>query len=261
CRLVEKGIIDLDKPLYQYLPFEEIAHDKRYALITARHVLCHQTGFPNWRHENPNGKIDIKFTPGTSFGYSGEGYEYLKRIVAHITQKDIGKVLEDEVINPLELKNIYFAKNEYLAKVVAHGHFDNLPTRATLPDSPGMAWSMHTEANAFSGFILALMNRKGLNAETYDEMFKFQTTVPLDENEKKQGKEIYFGLGLTLENTPYGLVIEHGGNNGDFKCQFKMFKDLNMGYVIFTNSNTGGQIAYDAITEFLITGKKRRTSN
>jgi CubicO group peptidase (beta-lactamase class C family) len=47
-RLAERGVIDLDKPLYQYLPFEAIAHDDRYKLITARHVLSHRTGFPNW---------------------------------------------------------------------------------------------------------------------------------------------------------------------------------------------------------------------
>ncbi len=257
CRLAEKGIIYLDKPLYQYLPFKEIAYDERYKLITARHVLCHQTGFPNWRYENPDGKMDIKFTPGTGFGYSGEGYEYLKRIVAHITKKVIDEVLKEEVLNPLGLKNFYFDKNDYLAKVVANGHFDDLPTRAELPESPNMAASMYTEAKAFTTFMLALLNRKGLSKEMYDEMFKFQSTVPLDENEKKQGREIYFGLGIELEKTPFGLVFEHGGNNGDFKCQFKMFKDLNMGYVIFTNSNTGGQLAYNALSEFLITGKKK----
>jgi hypothetical protein len=79
----------------------------------------------------------------------------------------------------------------------------------------------------------------------------------MDENEKKQGIERHFGLGIGMEKTPYGLVFEHGGNNGDFKCQFKMFRDLNMGFVIFTNSNTGGNLAYNAMTEILITGKKK----
>ncbi|MCG8305897.1 MAG: serine hydrolase [Cytophagales bacterium] len=258
CRLMEKGIIDLDKPLYQYLPFEEIAHDERYRLITARHVLCHQTGFPNWRSNNEDGKMNIKFTPGTDYGYSGEGFEYLKRVVAHITQKDIGDVLEEEVLNPLSLRNTYFEKNEYLAKVVAHGHYDNLPTRATLPGSPGMAWSMHTEAKAFTAFILGLANRKGLKPETYDEMFKIQTIIPSEEGEEKPGWEQYFGLGIGLEKTPYGLAFGHSGNNGDFKCQFKMFTDLNMGFAVFINSNTGGELAYTALQEFLITGKEEK---
>ncbi len=261
CRLIEKGIIELDKPLYQYLEFEDIAHDERYKLITARHVLCHQTGFPNWRYENPDGKLDIKFTPGTDFMYSGEGYGYLKRVIEHITQKEINEVIEQEVFVPLNLKNIYFSENDHLASVVSNGHLDNLPTRARLPRTPVVASSMHTEAKSFTKFILALNSRLGLNTEMYDEMFKIQTVVPLDEKEKEQGLEIFFGLGLTLENTPHGFVYEHGGNNWDFKCQFKMFKDINMGYVIFTNSNTGGKLAYDAITQFLITGKQTQYIN
>jgi CubicO group peptidase (beta-lactamase class C family) len=257
-RLAERGIIDLDKPLYQYLPFEEIAYDERYKLITARHVLCHQTGFPNWAYMNKAGKLDLKFTPGTSFGYSGEGYEYLKRVVAHITNKDIGTVLEEEVLRPLGLKSTYFAKSDYLARVVSHGHYDNLPNRADLPESPGMAWSMHTEANSFTTFVLALLNRKGMKPETYDEMFKVQTVVPLDEDDKKQGVESFFGLGIALKKTPFGSAFGHSGNNGDFKCQFILYKDLNLGFVIFTNSNTGGMLAYDPITEFLITGKQKK---
>jgi len=253
-RLAEKGIIDLDKPLYQYLPFEEIAYDDRYKLITARHVLCHQTGFPNWAYMNKDNKIDIKFMPGTSFGYSGEGYEYLKRVVEHITNKNIDAVLQEEVINPLGLKNTYFSKNDYLAKVVSNGHLDNLPTRADLPEKAGMAGGMHTEAVSFTNFVLALRNRKGLKPETYDEMFKIQTIVPPDED-SKEGYENYFGLGIALQKTPFGSVFGHGGNNGDFQCQFMMFKDLDMGYVIFTNSNTGGMLAYDPIMEFLVTGK------
>ena len=83
-RLAEKGILDLDKPLFTYLPYPDIAHDKRYKLITARMVLSHTTGFPNWRFFNKDGKLDIKFTPGTQFQYSGEGYEYLANVIAHL---------------------------------------------------------------------------------------------------------------------------------------------------------------------------------
>jgi CubicO group peptidase (beta-lactamase class C family) len=255
-RLVEKGIIDLDKPLYQYLPFEEIASDDRYKLMTARHVLSHQTGLQNWGY--PEGKDKLKFTPGTGYGYSGEGFEYLKRVVVKITGKDIETVLKEEVLQPLGLENIFFTKNEYLASVVANGHFEHFPTRSSLPDQPGMAWSMYTEAHSFSKYVLALMNHTGLKPETYNEMFRFQVTVPLDEEDKKLGLDLHFGLGIAMENTPFGNVFEHGGNNGDFQCQFMMFRDQNMGFVIFTNSDSGGKLAYMDIKKFLITGKGTR---
>lgn len=48
-KLSEKGIIDLDRPLHYYLPDEEMEKDQRYKNVSARMVLSHKTGFPNWR--------------------------------------------------------------------------------------------------------------------------------------------------------------------------------------------------------------------
>src|SRR4051812_15297275 len=56
-QLVDKKLIDLDKPLYTYLPkplpdydgYHDLAGDERWKLLTARHCLSHTTGFPNWR--------------------------------------------------------------------------------------------------------------------------------------------------------------------------------------------------------------------
>ncbi len=253
-RLVERGEIDLDKPLYEYLPFEDIAHDERYKLITARHVLTHKTGFPNWAWMNEDGKLDIKFTPGTNYNYSGEGFEYLKRVVAHITKKDINVLLKEEALTPLGLEHTYFEKNDYLKKVVANGHFDNMATRTQLPDRAGMAWSMHTEAKIFTNFLLGLSTKKGLKPETYKQMFNIETEIPKDKGENRPGWEEYFGLSIHMEKTPFGNTFGHGGNNGDFKCLARMYQDLNMGFVVFTNSDKGDQL-YNALIEFLITGK------
>src|SRR5204862_185296 len=134
--------------------FEDLAHDDRYKLITARHVLSHQTGFPNWANRNEKGQFNLLFTPGTKFGYSGEAFEYLKRVVEYITKKDIGVILEEELINPLNLKNVYFEKNDYLLKVAANGHIDNTPKNLRLIDSPKVAYGMYTEAKSFAAFIL-----------------------------------------------------------------------------------------------------------
>jgi len=52
-RMVDKGLLSLDTPLYKYLLYPDIAQDERYKFITARMVLCHTSGFPNWRCWNP----------------------------------------------------------------------------------------------------------------------------------------------------------------------------------------------------------------
>src|SRR4029079_2261464 len=60
-KLVDQAVIDLDRPLSQYLPsLYAPAEDPRLSLITARHVLTHTTGLQNW----PDGALKTHFTPG-----------------------------------------------------------------------------------------------------------------------------------------------------------------------------------------------------
>lgn len=249
-RLAERGVIDLDRPLHTYLPFDEIADDDRSKLMTARHVLSHQTGLPNWR----SGKLEMLSAPGTGFGYSGEGFQYLQRVVEHVTGRDMADILEEEVLQPLRLENTYFAKSDRLFGLVAHGHDDHYPHKVSLPNKTGAAWSMHTEAKSFSRFAEALMAREGLKPATYADMLKRHTVTDKYETVGGDDWKSYFGLGIHMEDTPFGLAIGHGGNNGDFKCEMKLYTDLGVGFILFTNGNTGDQLAGAALEQFLITG-------
>lgn len=75
-QLVQEGHLDLDVPLATYVPDRWIADDAQFLRITARHVLSHRTGLPNWRsQEDP---LRVAFEPGLRFQYSGEGYSYLQ---------------------------------------------------------------------------------------------------------------------------------------------------------------------------------------
>jgi hypothetical protein len=78
-KLVDQGKLGLDVPLTTYLPKPYIPGDQRLAKITARIVLSHRTGFPNWRDGD---SLPLYFTPGERFSYSGEGYIYLQRVRA-----------------------------------------------------------------------------------------------------------------------------------------------------------------------------------
>lgn len=63
-KLVDAGKFDLDKPLNEYLPGNyDVGDDPRLSQITARRVLTHTTGFPNWR----NKELKIYLAPGTLF--------------------------------------------------------------------------------------------------------------------------------------------------------------------------------------------------
>jgi CubicO group peptidase (beta-lactamase class C family) len=46
-KLVEAGQWDLDEPLSDYWVDPDVANDSLHTRLTTRHVLAHQTGFPN----------------------------------------------------------------------------------------------------------------------------------------------------------------------------------------------------------------------
>ncbi len=255
-RLAERGLINLDKPLYEYLPYKDIESDERYKLITARHVLTHRTGFPNWRWMNPDGKLNIKFTPGTAFNYSGEGFEYLKLVIEKITGKKVEQVLQEEVIEPIGLYHTWFSINDSLQRMKSIGHFDKLPNKKDLPETPGMAYSMHTEAKIFTRFAIYLLEQKGLKAATYDTILSKHSEYDFTGWSQKPKVPTYMGMSLEIRETPFGKTFGHGGNNGDFKCKFEVYKDLKMGYVIFTNSNTSDALL-ENMRRFLVEGKDK----
>lgn len=249
-RLAERGVIDLDKPLYEYLPYKDIDYDPRYKLITGRHVLTHRTGFPNWR----DGKLVINFTPGTQYSYSGEGMQYLQAVIEKITGKGIEQVLKEEVLGPLGMHHTFFSNNDRLMKLVSTGHFNNIPSSDDPTSVPGMAYSMHTEAQEFTKFMLQLLEQKGLSASTYKNMLSEHSQYNYEGGEEKPKYKEYMGESLAVRDSPFGLVFGHGGNNGDFRCQFEVYKESKMGFAIFTNSSTAYPLL-DKMKFFLVEGK------
>ncbi len=244
-KMVDDGVLALDTPLFTYLEYPDIAYDERYKSITARMVLSHTSGFPNWRfldengNYNPDGKLTIQFEPGTKFQYSGEGYEYLANVIAHLKGVDkngLQDLIHTIIFEPLAIKNTSFVWNDYIEKHRADGHLNGKPNKgysssAKDPNFKASA-SLQTEAKAYSNFLLALMNDKILSEKSHQELLKIQSTYPASE----RSKGIKYGLGIAREASENGINYFHGGDNLSNTSFYMFNKEKKVGYVFFTNS-------------------------
>lgn len=104
-RLAEAGELDLDEPLAAYWVDPDIAGDPRLPLLTARTVLSHTTGFPNWRFFRKDGKLAFERAPGEAYGYSGEGYEYLARAISNKLQRPFPLLVQEQVFIPAGMQH------------------------------------------------------------------------------------------------------------------------------------------------------------
>jgi len=243
-KLIQQGKLSLDTPLYRYYPYNDISYDDRYKLITARMVLDHTTGFPNWRDGR---ELTIGSDPGTNYGYSGEGYVYLGFVVSHLIHKPIEDITNQEVFRPLGIRNSYLIENKYVLDHLADGKKDNKEWGRNGPwQGPNVASSLRTEAKEYAKFVIELMRENRSSGTVFQQMSAPQ--MKIDSNK-------WVCLGIFMEQTPYGIAYSHGGNNNNrYNSNFKFYKDHDLGYVFFMNCHQE-QTLTKRLDKFLKTAK------
>jgi CubicO group peptidase (beta-lactamase class C family) len=118
-RLAESRTLDLDRPLYDYLPLPE-ADNPRMRRVTGRHVLSHTSGLPNWRKEP--GPLEPATEPGSVYAYSGEGFFYLQRVVEKVTGRPVAQLMDEEVFRPLGMRDSSYVWNPAFDRRMAVGY-------------------------------------------------------------------------------------------------------------------------------------------
>ncbi len=270
-KLVDKEIIDLDKPLQEYLDkplpnytFEEsnvgyqnLKNDSRYKKITARMCLSHSSGLPNWRYIgkfgiNMDRELEIEFDPGTYYSYSGEGIVLLQFVVEQITGRNIEELAQEYVFKPFNMDMTSYVWQNKFEDNRADGHYKKRKiVSVNKMNSANAAGSMETTPKDYAKFIQAMLKKDGLNNETFDEMTSYQIEieskqqfgpnrlVKTDDNLKI---ELSYGLGWGIYQTPYGKAVFKEGHIRGWEHYSLFYPDNNMGIVIMTNSSNGESI-------------------
>jgi CubicO group peptidase (beta-lactamase class C family) len=251
-KLVDQGKLDLDVALSKYLPKPYLEGDPRLDKITARIVLSHRTGFPNWR---PNGQpLTIHFTPGERFSYSGEGFVYLGKVVEQITGKSLNDYMTEAVFTPLGMNSSnYIWRPEFDGRTAAPHDASGQSGEKYKPKDANVAASLHTTASDYALFVEALLNGTGLGKKTLAEIERPQIAVdPACTNcteriPKELSKNVFWGLGIGIQETKDGESLWHWGDNGRFKCFVLAYPKQKIGVVLFMNGENGLSILSDLL--------------
>lgn len=261
-KMVDEKTIDLDKPLYTYLPkplpqydnYKDLASDERWKLITARHCLNHTTGFPNWRELNPknNKKLEFFFTPGKQYAYSGEGIHLLQLAVEAISGKPLEQLAHEKVFLPLGMTRTSFVWEESFNDNVAYGHnVDEVPLDLIKRAEANAAGSMQTTIVDYTLFMSALMQGKGISPESKREMLKPQIEIrskyqfPTLSDElsvENRSMGLSYGLGWGLFRGPNGPAFFKEGHSDGWQHYVVCLPDQKTGLVVMSNSSNAESI-------------------
>lgn len=255
-KLADDGRIDLDTPLSRYRreEFVSLAEDSGRQ-ITARMVLSHSSGLPNWRKggEERGGPLPLYFQPGLKFGYSGEGIYYLQRVIEQITGEPLERLARRLLFEPLGLKESSFLWSETLSPLMAAGH-DN--SGQPLPRSRYLhangAYTLYTTAEEYARLMTTMLGKESgggpvLSNKMRQEMVQHQLRMDTREVTDRPGRYLgvsaWRGLGWAIDATITRDILYHSGaNQTGFRCYCQYNREEGSGIVIMTNSLNGSEL-------------------
>jgi len=267
-QLVQDGVIELDKPAYQYLSkplpdyreYKDLAGDDRWKKITPRMLLSHTSGFPNWRRFTPDQKLHINFEPGSRYAYSGEGIALLQRVVESATKKSLEDLMQEKVFKPLNMTRTSMTWHLDYEENHAEGHDENGkslgPQRRLSADAAG---SMKTTPRDFALFLQAVASGQLLREDSLNLMLtpqvrikskhQFPTLAP-ETTHENDAIGLSYGLGWGLYFVSYGEAFFKEGHDDGWRNYCVYFCNAKIGVVIMTNSSNGENI-YDELLQKL----------
>ncbi len=268
-QLVEEGILDLDKPVYEYLPkplpeyhdYVDLAGDERYKRITARMLLSHTSGFPNLRWATDDRKLRINFEPGSRYAYSGEGINLLQMVAETVTKKPLEDLMRERIFVPFGMTRSSMVWQSRFESDFANGYDEY--GRSLGPErrqSANAAGSMQTTPHDFARFMLAVMNGQGLRKEMRQQMLSPQIRIttkhefPTLENETTDANDairLSYGLGWGLYWSPYGEAFFKEGHDEGWRNYTVCFDKQKAGILIMTNSSNGEGIFQELLETLL----------
>jgi CubicO group peptidase (beta-lactamase class C family) len=254
-KLTDEKKLDLDKPLSDYLDEKFIALEDYTTKITARMVLYHTSGLPNWRKgfEETEGPLAVYFEPGTKFSYSGEGYYYLQRVIEKITGEPLDVFARKNLLEPLGLTHTSYSWTKEIDSNISAGHDTTGKFfQKTKYTQSNAAYSLYTTPQDYAAFMCNILNNNAsrtvfLSEKNLDEMMNHQVDVNIREPISRPGRAlglgVYWGLGWAIDSTVTGNIVYHSGaNQSGFRCYSQFNYKEGTAIVIMTNGLNGGDL-------------------
>jgi CubicO group peptidase (beta-lactamase class C family) len=248
-KLVSDGQWRLDEPISKYWIDPDVKDDPRYERLTTRIILSHQTGFVNWRSLTPSHELTFAFEPGTRFGYSGEGYEYLRRAVERKFGETLQQLADSLLFKPLGMKHTRYGWDDQMdGSRFAEPHDENgtIVSKTVSEGVPGdmkkrkgisAADWLVTTVSDYTRFGVYVLRGGGLSKGLYRDMATPQVAMRADVAKEVDG----MGLGWeVIQNLPHGeYALTHDGSDVGAKTLIMLLPKSRRGIVVFTNGENG----------------------
>lgn len=253
--LVATGEIGLDEPLHRHWVDPDVEGDPRHRLLTPRLVLTHRTGFPNWRYQASDGRLAFEADPGAAFGYSGEGFQYLKRFVEAKLGRPFEDLVQERVFDVHGMGDSAVVERDGLeGRLVLPRAEDGaaLPPNVNPPGDANAADDLFTTVEDYAKLLRSLCEAPRTPLDV--EKTTLQTSVADHPNwtceasaSTRCPRAHGFGLGWLVFEWEDVQLVWHGGNDSDEHAIGYVDPATGDGALVLTNGASGIFVLLDVL--------------
>lgn len=274
-QLQEEGLVDLRRPLTDYLPWFKIR--SRYPPITLHHLLTHTAGLPRDRSDLPSSPYtalalqnrEVSAAPGDHFAYSNIGYQLLSLVIEEVEGRPFGESIRRRILEPIGMTRTapVVTQADRLSTATSYQFLND--DRPPFPGEPLVPapWGEYSAGDAniittapdLSRFLAGLLAQGGTGSRRLLQPASFarmvQRTVPALE----LGESAYYGYGVILGSRSDDPILWHSGGMAGFRGMLLGDADEQLGVVVLMNGPGNPRRLAEYALDVLIAVRRGRT--
>ena len=191
--LVQRGLVELDTPVVQYVPDFKML-DEDYKKITVRHLLNHASGLPGtqWKGFSVTALTErdyyqevldylaishLKAKPGEYSVYCNDGFTLAELVVEAVSGMDFDDYVRQAILEPAGLEDTWFPGEDFDQSLLAKTYYGADETRALPAETVGVhgtggIYATASDLAAFGGAVFCedgILSADAIAASMSDE--------------------------------------------------------------------------------------------
>lgn len=259
-QLVEEGVLDLDRPLRDYLgKYSWYARIQNADQLTLRNLMRHSSGISRYVFEAKFQEDVVKdpdrvwkpeellayvfdqeplFPPGTDFAYSDTNYILAAMVLEEVTGKSMYKLVKKRILKPYKLKRISPQTKRKIKGLAVGYNGENDPFFPGRTVKDGVyQYNLQFEW-AGGGFVMNPQDLARAGKLIYEgRVFDPELLKEFFDGVDAKRLGGLWGLGVHITDTPYGKAYGHSGFFPGYITNMQYFPEKGIAIAYQTNSS------------------------
>lgn len=275
--LQEKGLIDLNAPVSEYIKWFKMYYNETEADIRLKNLLFHTSGIPfktigDISASEAKDSLEqavrtlvgkkLDFNPGERHSYATINYDVLGLVIEKVTGQSYEKFMADSVLIPLGLANTFITREEALKYGMATGYkigFTRaLEYRAPIYKGNTPAGYIISNANDMGRWLSIQLGETSLNG--FSKGIIDKSHIP-DRTVRPAANGASYASGWYVFQRGAG-ELSHGGSNPNFSAYMGIRPGEKIGVAVLANMNSNNtQVIGQGIIDIMIGKKPSETAS